>query len=286
MNSHADLFEFEDDGLNVGFTTVQNLFITHFMPKAKGNHVKVYLAGLMRCYGGRTEQWASARTIAEEQGVSVDVVRAAWRYWESVGLIRRIPRYLRDPANPNDYRTEPDTEYCHQTTNVIRFRRNLNPLVEHSFGGVQNSTGGVCNSAQGGYAVLHTKERQDEELQVEERQDKTKGSSPVIDSSAEVSATSESAPTINEKRMRELFELHVGRKPSKSEMRDLLKLANRYGQDWVESACVEYMVQSDLQEVAVPIRYIQGVLENWTVEGMRMTDVVKHLKRLKEGVVT
>lgn len=261
MDAHADLFEFEDDGLDTGFTTVQNLFLTHFMPAAKGNYVKVYLAGLMRCYGSKNDQWASAKTIAEEQRVSVDVVRAAWRYWEKVGLIRRIPRYLRDPANPYDYRTEPDEEYCHQTTNIIRFRRDLRPLIEQTLGGMQNCTGGVCNSTQGGYAKLHTKERQDEEEQVEERQDKTGLSRRVLS----------------------VFESHIGRPPSKTERRTLERLVNEYGEWWVECAFTEYMIQSDLQEIKVPLRYIEGVLENWRVEGMRMTDVIEHLKRLKEG---
>ncbi len=43
--------EFEEEGLEAGFTTVQNLLLLHFMPAAPANYVKVYLAGLMRCYG-------------------------------------------------------------------------------------------------------------------------------------------------------------------------------------------------------------------------------------------
>ncbi len=266
MDAHADLFEFEDDGLDTGFTTVQNLFLTHFMPAAKGNYVKIYLAGLMRCYGSKNDQWASAKTIAEEQRVSVDVVRAAWRYWEKVGLIRRIPRYLRDPANPYDYRTEPDEEYCHQTTNIIRFRRDLRPLIEQTLGGMQNCTRGVCNSTQGGYAKLHTKERQVEEPQGEEGQDQTKVSSGPLSS-----------------RILSQFESHIGRPPSKSERRTLQRLVETYGEWWVDSAFTEYLCQSDLQQIKVPLRYIEGVLENWSVEGMRLTDVVQHLRRLKGG---
>jgi len=260
---HTDdlLFEFEDDGLDAGFTTVQNLFITHFMPKAKGNYVKVYLAGLMRCYGSKAEQWASYQTIAEEQNVSVDVVKRAWRYWESVGLVRRIPRYLKDTSNPDDYRTEPDTEYCHQTSNVIRFRRDLRPLVEHSFSGGQFCPPPGGNSALPRGAKLPPKERQDEEQQIEERQDKTVRSGRVLS----------------------VFESHIGYTPTKSEVRVLNQLVEAYDEWWVECAISECMIQSDLQRIKSPLRYIKGVLENWSKEGMRMTDVLEHLQRLKEA---
>ena len=180
------------------------------MPAAKGNYVKVYLAGLMRCYGSKNDQWASAKTIAEEQRVSVDVVRAAWRYWKrsvSSDVSPLPPR----PGEPYDYRTEPDEEYCHQTTNIIRFRRDLRPLIEQTLGGMQNCTGAVCNSTQGGYAKLHTKERQVEETQGEEGQDQTKVSSGPLSS-----------------RILSQFESHIGRPPSKSERRTLQRLVETY----------------------------------------------------------
>ena len=149
---------------------------------------------------------------------------------------------------------------------------------------MQNCTGGVCNSAQGGYAKLHTKEIQDEETQIEERQDKTKGSGLVDDSSIDFSTNND----VDGKRLDAHFELYVERPPSKSEKRALRELAAKYGLDWVESAFVEYLVQNDLQGVKAPMRYIRGVLENWSVEGMRMTDVIAHLRRLpkQEAVET
>ncbi|NLN27460.1 MAG: hypothetical protein GX161_04515 [Firmicutes bacterium] len=261
MDSHADLYEFEDEPSDVGYTTVQNLFIKYFMPAAKGNYVKVYLAGLMRCYGSKAEQWASYQTIAEEQQVSVDVVKRAWRYWENLGLIRRVPRYLRDPSRPDDFRTEPDTEYCYQTSNVIKFRRDLRPLVERMFSGVQNCPPSPGKTAPPRGAKLPPEEKQDEEQQQEERQDQTVSSGRIVS----------------------VFESHMGRPPSKTEQRTLERLAKEYGTWWVECAFTEYLCQSDKQQIKVPLRYIEGVLENWRVEGMRMTDVIEHLHKLKEG---
>lgn len=114
-------FEFEE-GIEAGHTVVPNLFITRFMPKAPGNYVKIYLAGLMRCFGNRNSQFVSAKTLAEEQGVSVRAVQRAWSYWEERRLIRRVPRYLRDLKNPRDYKLEPDLDYKYQSSNLIIFR--------------------------------------------------------------------------------------------------------------------------------------------------------------------
>jgi hypothetical protein len=110
-----------------GFTVVQNAFIKHFMP-LQPRMACIYLAGLMRCYGRCGEQWASNETIAREQGVSVRFVSEAWAYWEELGLIKRVPRYLRSPANPLDYSVQRSAEYKYQTTNLILFTRDVSAL--------------------------------------------------------------------------------------------------------------------------------------------------------------
>jgi hypothetical protein len=110
-----------------GFTVVQNGFLKHFMP-LQPRMACIYLAGLMRCYGRCGEQWASNETIAREQGVSVRFVSEAWAYWEELGLIKRVPRYLRSPANPLDYSAQRSAEYKYQTTNLILFTRDVSAL--------------------------------------------------------------------------------------------------------------------------------------------------------------
>lgn len=79
------------------------------------------------------------------------------------------------------------------------------------------------------------------------------------------------------------FELHMDRPPSPTEQRTLSRLEADYGTDWVEASFTEYLIQSDKQEITAPLRYIEGVLRNWRVEGMRLTDVLAHLQKLKEG---
>jgi len=257
---YPDLFEFDDEEAGVGFTIVPNAFITYYMPKAKANYVKVYLAGLRRCYGSRSEQWASYQTLSDELQLSVDVVKRAWRYWESVGLIRRVPRYLRDLSDPFDYRTEPDTEYCHRASNIIRFKRNIQPPSEQGFSTGQNSPLPPGKTAPSPRAELPPKEIQEEETQIEERQDKT---------------------NVPSRRVLSSWEVYLERPPSPTECRILARLEREYGTEWVEASLQEYLVQSDKQEISAPIRYIEGVLRNWRVEGMRLTDILAHLRRMK-----
>ena len=64
-----------------GTTTVENSFITDYMPVADGTFVKVYLYGLMRLNvpDSQAEVPFSAETLAQ-----------AYAYWQSVGLVRVI----------------------------------------------------------------------------------------------------------------------------------------------------------------------------------------------------
>ncbi len=89
-------------------TPVDNLFIFAYMPHADGLHVQVYLYGLMRC----RYPDAGEKSIAQALGCTEDAVRAAYAYWQSVGLVRvvnetpleveylPIPRSMNAPALP------------------------------------------------------------------------------------------------------------------------------------------------------------------------------------------
>lgn len=276
-----DLFEldFEDEGLEAGFTTVQNVFIVHYMPPANANYVKVYLAGLARCFGSRSEQWASVRTLAEEQQISVDTVRRAWRYWEKVGLIRRIPRYVKDTRNLQDYRTEPDTEYCYQVSSIIRFRRNLKAPTERALGGMQPCTPPLCTAAYPPYAAVHTIE----EIQTEEIQGQDKTGSGLVASSLDTEGASPDEVVVKMERVTQCFVDVVGREASQLEQEHLTRLIGTYGWWEVEKALNELLVQRDLQHIGNPTRYLAGVLENWSKEGPRNTDILAHLRRMNKG---
>lgn len=76
---HSSLIE------DMGMTQVENAFINHYMPSARGDYVKVYLYGLKCCYSGETSP--SDEQIAEALKVKPEDVKAAWDYWENAGVV-------------------------------------------------------------------------------------------------------------------------------------------------------------------------------------------------------
>ncbi len=79
-------FEYTSDIDDMGRTVVENAFINHYMPKARGDYVKVYLYGLKCCFsteGSRTDNAA----ISQALKIKEEEVAKAWQYWEDEGLI-------------------------------------------------------------------------------------------------------------------------------------------------------------------------------------------------------
>ena len=74
------------DNEDMGVTYINNAFINHFMPRANGDYVRVYLYGLK--YSTLSEDIFPTDTeIAKTLGMEVEDVKAAWDYWASEGII-------------------------------------------------------------------------------------------------------------------------------------------------------------------------------------------------------
>ena len=82
------MFAFDERYAMFDVTPVENSFILEYLPDAKGDYVKVYLYGLMRCY--HPEEDMSPARMSHELGMTEDDVAAAFRYWERRGLVRRV----------------------------------------------------------------------------------------------------------------------------------------------------------------------------------------------------
>jgi len=67
-----------------GLVNVEYAFIDHYMSKARGDYVKIYLAGLSAEAKGED---ISDELIAEALEMDKSTVANAWKYWESQGLI-------------------------------------------------------------------------------------------------------------------------------------------------------------------------------------------------------
>lgn len=80
-------FVFKNNNWN--YTPVSNIFIDKFMPKARGEFVKVYLLGLKYCISG--ELGVSSEIIASTLHLLETDVMNAWTYWNDEGVIRIQP---------------------------------------------------------------------------------------------------------------------------------------------------------------------------------------------------
>ena len=81
---------FELDGQNrvFGVTTLENLFISEYMPSADGDYVKVYLSALYHIQ--QHDEGFSLNEMSQELGLPQSRVEAALRYWERRSLISRV----------------------------------------------------------------------------------------------------------------------------------------------------------------------------------------------------
>ncbi len=77
---------------DLGNTSVENVFINHYMPGAPGDYVKIYLLGL-KSSCSQVNNCLSDETIAKTMGTSIEEVEKAWLYWAEQGIIRIIPSF-------------------------------------------------------------------------------------------------------------------------------------------------------------------------------------------------
>ena len=90
------LFGFQSGSDRWESTPVSNLFIEEYLPTAKGDHVRVYLYGLMRSHF--PDESLSVEDVALALGMEKQDVLGAFRHWEFVGLVERVS------DNPPAYR--------------------------------------------------------------------------------------------------------------------------------------------------------------------------------------
>jgi DnaD/phage-associated family protein len=71
------------------FTPVSNAFIENYMPKARGEFVKVYLLGLKYCVSG--EPGVASQIMASSLHLLETDVLNAWTYWSEAGVVKMVP---------------------------------------------------------------------------------------------------------------------------------------------------------------------------------------------------
>ena len=82
------MFGFDTKYAMFDITPVENQFILEYLPAAKGDYVKVYLYGLLRCY--HPEEDMNLDRMSHELNMTREDVISAFNYWERRRLVRRI----------------------------------------------------------------------------------------------------------------------------------------------------------------------------------------------------
>ncbi|MEY8000776.1 DnaD domain protein [Clostridium sp. Mt-5] len=105
----------------INYTPVSNVFIDKFMPKARGEFVKVYILGLKYCKSG--EFGVSSQIMASALHLLETDVLNAWNYWNDENVIKMIP-----VDNMGNY----NIEFLDLTDREIEKEDNINLLEELS----------------------------------------------------------------------------------------------------------------------------------------------------------
>jgi DnaD/phage-associated family protein len=74
-------------------SSIENLFISEYLPDAPGDYVKVYILGSMYA---QFDEDMDSRKLAISLGLSEDEIEEAWIYWASRGAIRRRKELTED----------------------------------------------------------------------------------------------------------------------------------------------------------------------------------------------
>ncbi|MHC1785904.1 MAG: DnaD domain protein [Christensenellales bacterium] len=82
------MFELDNQNRVFGVTTLENLFITEYLPSAEGDYIKVYLSALFHIQ--QHDEGFGVPQMAQELGLPESKVEAALRYWERRRLVSRI----------------------------------------------------------------------------------------------------------------------------------------------------------------------------------------------------
>ncbi|HAE92794.1 DnaD domain protein [Tissierella praeacuta] len=85
-------FTLETTDMDLGDTPIENIFINDFMPMANGTYVKVYLLGYKYAHDRDEKIEVNNKTIAKHLEIPLEDVLRAWDFWESKGIIKKIPR--------------------------------------------------------------------------------------------------------------------------------------------------------------------------------------------------
>ena len=82
------MFFKEVNEIDLGETTIANIFIDIFMPMANGLYVKVYLLGYRQACDPNSNPKFDNNSIAKNLNIPLSDVIDAWKFWQNKNIIR------------------------------------------------------------------------------------------------------------------------------------------------------------------------------------------------------
>ena len=81
------MFFKEVNEIDLGETTIANIFIDIFMPMANGLYVKVYLLGYRQACDPNSNPKFDNNSIAKNLNIPLSDVIDAWKFWQNKNII-------------------------------------------------------------------------------------------------------------------------------------------------------------------------------------------------------
>lgn len=81
---------YSQDLINTSYTTVDNVFITNYLPDAPNKYVDIYLFGLYLCSKNNSDN--NVDTMSRVLGIDKEDILTAFTYWEELGLVHILQK--------------------------------------------------------------------------------------------------------------------------------------------------------------------------------------------------
>ncbi len=82
-------YRIEEPMIDLGNTSIENIFIQEYMPQGNGSAVKVYLMAYFCAKEPKYQASWDHSTIAKNLNLPLDEVLLAWNFWESKEIVRK-----------------------------------------------------------------------------------------------------------------------------------------------------------------------------------------------------
>lgn len=303
------MFFREPNEVDLGDTSIPNIFIDIFMPMADGLYVKVYLLGYKNACDPTSNPKFNNNSIAKDLNIPLSDVLSAWKFWESKNIVKM---HKNEGLDDFDYSVEfldLKKQYIENTTvNTKSIKSNPsaivsvaeNPSIRKMFNSINQTVGRHLDPGEKiGILDIMNKYNMNSEMMTfayEHVKERTGSSKPVkyiegvirnwYDSN--LYTPNDVTVSFNARTERYLLyktifnELGFLRQPSRSEKETINVWVDEFKMD------IEVILEacSKSKNISNPsITYIDGIIKSWNKQDIKNLDDLKaqeESKKVKE----